>query len=145
MKGIIGNQKGVLIPYQKFCDEVGLPKGYILKNINQGSEEYVYFEIVGEDSYELKDGMITLFEQKKMICIRRTREEVNKIIGIKLEKTHFSICLKGKEDVITRLNYGGDVELKWSLTEKKDNIYVWASTPGNFCFDEEEYFVETER
>lgn len=143
MKGIIGNQKGILLPYEEYCEKIGLPEKYFIYAVHYTGGRYVHFTLIEKESCELKEGLVFIKRREKSIYLRIAKEEINKKLGIQLEHPFHHMCYKTKENNIELLDHGEGDERVAALIRKDKDIYMWISSGPNYLVDEEVFFIET--
>ncbi|NQV91853.1 hypothetical protein HQ489_05255 [Candidatus Woesearchaeota archaeon] len=138
MNGIIGNEKGILIPYEKYCKKVGVPKGYFLEDIQSNSSNVIYYYMAEKECCILKDGLFIVKEDYKRVIMKKTKKDIEKSFGFKFQQSHHSICIRDKNGIIER--HGFPIQMLNVISQEDKNLFVWISQNAHYY--EEEMFVE---
>lgn len=146
-RGIIGERKGILMPYPEFCEKMGLPSGYLFVDVDARNGEYIYFMFSEIEEYELKMNLMFREKKSKRIYLRMHLDEFNRRLGTPKEMGNFvgdnslgprvSLCFKNEDNRITELYE--PIEAHFALANNQD-IFVWISRS---LWQAEEYFMET--
>jgi hypothetical protein len=141
-KGIIGNEKGILIPYEEFKRKIGIADEYIVLSSDCQGNEKIGIYLAKKSDIEIKDSLVTIRgmeDDEGSICLLKTKSEINKKLAVNLECPTFCICLKSEDG---QIKDGGTEMIKiWAATGEK-NIYAWFLDKCHWCAYGPQYFVE---
>jgi len=101
MRGIMGTEEGMFVPYKEFHKKLGLPEEYFVVSINSYLK-YVYIELMKKESYKKKSGMISVpnrLEDNMSIIIDTGK--FKKVLGIDFETFNGDIYLLSKGKALT--------------------------------------------
>ncbi len=153
MKGIIGNKKGLLLPYQEVAEKLSWPKEYIFQFTRSEIKDHLNLVFVDISSFkfEFKGDWVIYSSSRasfpfymKEAILRMEKKEINRIFGTAFKNPSLKRYMKTGEEIESLSYHRDDIIFYQAMKRNENNLFIFISEAEEIVWNDEGFFVETE-